>query len=127
MLFRSDIAILQFAANLEFLEALFYQEALAIFNDTDFTDAGFPPTTRQRFEQIAGHEAEHVQLITTVLGSDAPQACNYSLYAPPSLLCSAKPDRRCLAAPSRMSHRLCSCRQHWSKPVCRDTSVRSRR
>ena len=74
-----DALVLNYALTLEFLENAFYQGALAQFDNKIFADAGFPPWVRKRFEEIAAHEATHVQLLSDVLGDQATQPCNYSL------------------------------------------------
>ena len=66
--------------NLEILEATFYGEGLALFNDTAFTDVGFSPDIRGRFNQIWEHELTHVALLQGILGDNAPDPCNYTLY-----------------------------------------------
>lgn len=76
---RTDTQILQFAMTLELLENAFYTQGLSMFNESDFEAAGFPFWVRNRFEQIAEHEATHVDLLRSILGSDAPEACEYNL------------------------------------------------
>ena len=75
-----DITVLNFALTLEHLENAFYQGALAQFDAKAFTDAGLPPFARGRFLQIADHEKTHVQFLSSTLGAQATQPCNYSLY-----------------------------------------------
>ncbi|EKM57289.1 uncharacterized protein PHACADRAFT_208391 [Phanerochaete carnosa HHB-10118-sp] len=75
---QTDLEVLAFAANLENLEVNFYTLALSTFNDTDFTNAGFPNGTRGRFQQILQHEQVHISLLQSILGSLTPQPCNYS-------------------------------------------------
>ncbi|ORX39235.1 ferritin-like domain-domain-containing protein [Kockovaella imperatae] len=70
--------ILQYALTLEHLEATFYAEALAKYSADDFCNAGYPDWVRARFMQIAGHEMDHVNLLSSVLGSSANAACNYT-------------------------------------------------
>jgi len=74
----TDIDILNYALTLEYLENSFYSGALAQFDDAAFQAAGFPAWVRPRFEQIAQHEASHVQLLSSALGSSATMPCNYS-------------------------------------------------
>ncbi|KAG9030651.1 hypothetical protein FRB95_003666 [Tulasnella sp. JGI-2019a] len=74
----TDTQILQYALTLEHLEKAFYDGALAKFNQHAFVKAGLPKFARQRFEQIAEHEATHVEFLTAALGSDAVEACNYN-------------------------------------------------
>ncbi|PSR74734.1 hypothetical protein PHLCEN_2v9613 [Hermanssonia centrifuga] len=74
-----DTQVLQFALNLEYLESTFYSRGLSQFNETDFENAGFDSSVRERFVQISEHEATHVKLLQSVLGSDAPEPCNYTL------------------------------------------------
>lgn len=52
--------------------------ALSKFDVSAFQNDGFPSWVRDRFQQIADHEASHVQFLSTALGSSATQACNYS-------------------------------------------------
>jgi len=52
--------------------------ALASYDADAFASEGFPPWVRQRFQQIADHEADHVAFLSTALGSAATQPCNYS-------------------------------------------------
>lgn len=75
----TETQILQFALTLEHIENTFYTQALQRFDDSAFQQAGFPSFVRGRFQQISDHEQSHVQLLTGILGSDAPAACNYSL------------------------------------------------
>lgn len=71
--------ILQFALTLEHLESTFYSQGLSTYSQQDFVDAGLEPWVYGRFKQIGEHEASHVELLTSALGSDAVAACNYSL------------------------------------------------
>ncbi|KAJ3765613.1 ferritin-like domain-containing protein [Lentinula raphanica] len=81
----NETQILQLALTLEHLESAFFSGALTAFNDTDFTDDGLPVWARGRFSEIASQEQSHVQLLTSTLGSNAVQACNYSFpYTSPA-------------------------------------------
>jgi hypothetical protein len=48
------------------------------FSQEDFMAAGFPDWVRNRIENIAGHEAQHVALLSGALGAAATQPCTYS-------------------------------------------------
>ena len=74
-----DIFVLQIAATLELLENAFYKLALEKFCESDFIKSGLSTLAYRRFVEIASHENKHVELLTTALGDQAPQACNYSL------------------------------------------------
>lgn len=74
-----DTTILNYALTLEYLESAFYTGALSNFSQDDFTNDGLPEWARGRFEQIAAHEQAHVELLSNALGSNATQACTYSL------------------------------------------------
>lgn len=56
----------------------FYSTALKNMDTQAFADAGFPTWVRNRFEQIATHEASHVAVLSDALGTDATQPCEYS-------------------------------------------------
>lgn len=60
----NDVAILNYALTLEFLESAFYAQAVAGITFTDPNLAYFAQTT-------GGHEAEHVKALQTVLGAKA--------------------------------------------------------
>lgn len=74
-----DTEILQYALTLELLENAFYTEGLNKLDEKAFADEGYPPWVRARFEQIAQHEATHVNYLTAALGDKAVQACTYNL------------------------------------------------
>ena len=74
-----DTEVLQYALTLEHLENTFYSEGLDKLDEQAFADAGYPPWVRARFEQIKGHEATHVQVLSAALGDAAPQPCTYNL------------------------------------------------
>lgn len=97
--------ILQYALTLEHLENYFYvsrflgrlrnqlrnltsardqiadpaqSHFLGQFSQADFMKAGYPDWVRNRLENIAGHEAQHVALLSGALGAAATQPCTYS-------------------------------------------------
>ncbi|KDQ20388.1 hypothetical protein BOTBODRAFT_100240, partial [Botryobasidium botryosum FD-172 SS1] len=77
-----DVQILNYALTLEHLENAFYSGALAQFDDAAFSNAGLD---RNLFCQISAHEAAHVQFLTTALGDQATQPCQYSFpYTDPT-------------------------------------------
>ncbi|ORY33041.1 ferritin-like domain-domain-containing protein [Naematelia encephala] len=74
----NDTQVLQYALTLENLENKFYMDALSQFSADDFTAAGYPDWVRGRYTQIAGHESDHVSLLSGALGNDSVAPCNYS-------------------------------------------------
>jgi hypothetical protein len=74
-----DATVLNFALTLEHLENAFYSGALAKFSQHDFVKAGLPSWARDRFAQVAAHEAAHVAFLSKALGNKATQPCNYSV------------------------------------------------
>lgn len=75
----TETDILNFALTLEHLENAFYTGGLAKYNQSAFSDAGLLHTARDYLVQVGEHEKEHVQFLTTALGSKATQPCNYTL------------------------------------------------
>ncbi|WVF70829.1 hypothetical protein IAT40_005623 [Kwoniella sp. CBS 6097] len=73
----TDTDILQYALTLEHLENAFYHQFLGQFDQAAFKNAGFPDWVRNRIENIAEHEAQHVALLSGALGSAATQPCEY--------------------------------------------------
>ncbi|OCF32431.1 hypothetical protein I317_05782 [Kwoniella heveanensis CBS 569] len=70
--------VLQYALTLENLEKRFYADALDKFQESDFEAAGYPNWVRGRLSQIAGHESDHVSLLSGALGNDSVAECTYS-------------------------------------------------
>ncbi|WWC99578.1 hypothetical protein V866_006482 [Kwoniella sp. B9012] len=73
----TDTDILQYALTLEHLENAFYHQYLGQFDQAAFQKAGYPDWVRNRIENIAEHEAQHVALLSGALGSAATQPCSY--------------------------------------------------
>jgi hypothetical protein len=77
-----DADILNFALTLEHLENAFYQDGLNRFSADDFSNQNYGTYVRDRFEEIAAHEATHVEFLTTALktaGIPPVEACTYKL------------------------------------------------
>ncbi|KAG0297291.1 hypothetical protein BGZ96_007028 [Linnemannia gamsii] len=72
---------LNYALTLENLQAEFYTQGLAKFNESAFTDAGFNASAYGRFVEIGNQENEHVASLVTLIenlkGKPVP-LCNYS-------------------------------------------------
>ena len=82
-----DATVLNFALTLEHLEAKFYADALAKFDQNCFDQKGYYHL-RPLLEQVAADEADHVTFLTTALKAanvTAVQPCTYSCTFPRSL------------------------------------------
>lgn len=78
----TDILVFKFAGVLEQLETEFYKQALAKFQDSDFTAAGFGNTAipKELFSTIQGDEAAHTSIIDSTLvslGSQPVTGCKF--------------------------------------------------
>jgi len=90
----NDFVILQYALTLEHLEDTFYRQGLSNFSASDFTDAGFDSSVRERISTISSDETTHVAFLTTALTSlnQTPvAACEYAFGVtdPKSFLATA--------------------------------------
>ena len=65
--FMNDIEVLNYALTLEHLEATFYREAIAMFDDAAFTAAGYQTSVREKIVAIGDHETSHVTTLTQVI------------------------------------------------------------
>lgn len=70
-----DTVIINYALTLEHLEATFYNNYLP--SKQAFTDAGYGGFVHDRFVEIGGEEAQHVQFLTAVNGAKAVKQCTY--------------------------------------------------
>ena len=66
--FDEPVDVLNYALTLEHLEHAFYRDGLEEFSRADFDEAGVGPAYR-RLEEIRDHEAEHVEVLTSVIES----------------------------------------------------------
>ncbi|MBA2469546.1 MAG: ferritin-like domain-containing protein [Chloroflexia bacterium] len=67
--FAGPVDVLNYALTLEHLEATFYREFNDEFSAMDIESAGFGSNVRGRLESIEAHEAEHVDVLVTVIDS----------------------------------------------------------
>ncbi|TBU30375.1 ferritin-like domain-containing protein [Dichomitus squalens] len=74
----NDTQYLQVALSLHYVETAFYQQGLLHFDDQAFSDAGFEPWVRGRFEQIAMHGQTHTTTTLSALGNDSFSPCTYN-------------------------------------------------
>jgi rubrerythrin len=78
--FESPVDVLNYALTLEHLEATFYREGLEQFTEEDFVNAGYVAGVRDFIAEIGEHEAEHVEVLTSVindLGGEPVEEAEY--------------------------------------------------
>lgn len=76
-----DATILQYALTLEHLERAFYRDTLNQLGASAFESAGYSDYVRYRFTEIANHEANHVNVLTSGLsaaGATPVKECSYN-------------------------------------------------
>jgi hypothetical protein len=74
----TDTDVLKYALTLEHLEKQFYEDALNMYSQQDFMNAGYPDWVRGRMSQIQQHESSHVALLSAALGNMSIPACTYN-------------------------------------------------
>jgi len=67
--FKDAVEVLNYALTLEHLESTFYREGLDEIGPAAFEEAGFDPEVREYIVEIGKHEAEHVEVLTSVIES----------------------------------------------------------
>jgi len=67
--FADAVEVLNYALTLEHLESTFYREGLEQFDTAAFEAAGFQAAVRDFIVEIGEHEAEHVEVLTSVIES----------------------------------------------------------
>lgn len=65
--FADVVEVLNYALTLEHLEATFYREAVAAFDEAAYLAIGFQTSVRDRIVAIAEQEATHVETLTAVI------------------------------------------------------------
>ena len=67
--FEGPVDVLNYALTLEHLEATFYRTGLEQFTADDFVSAGYVAGVRDFLAEIGQHEADHVEVLTSVIES----------------------------------------------------------
>jgi hypothetical protein len=65
--FETDADVLNFALTLEHLESAFYRDGLAEIGEEGITGLGFQTSVFENLNEIAAHEAAHVETLTAVV------------------------------------------------------------
>jgi rubrerythrin len=69
------------AVTLEHLEDTFYRQALEKYSESDFSNAGFDSSVRQRIQTVSNDEKTHVSFLSTALqglNQTPTAACEYA-------------------------------------------------
>ena len=67
--FKDAVELLNYALTLEHLEATFYRLGLEEFDNAAFEALGYQTAVRDYIVEIGDHEAEHVDVLTSVIES----------------------------------------------------------
>lgn len=80
MMMASPVDVLNYALTLEHLEAAFYRDGLAAIGVEGITGLGFQASVFESLGAIAAHEAEHVTVLTDVIGQLGGDAVTEGAY-----------------------------------------------